>query len=140
MSLSNALSPDDQLLVRYLIGSLPEDETERLDEQSIADDQFAARLSAVENDLVDAYVKGELTGDILDGFKAHYLSSRARRERVTFAGTLLRHQQSDVVAPVNTMRAGRPPAALRVIPQWAWAAAALIFLGATGYLFVENNG
>ena len=48
MSLPNALAPDDQLLVRYLVGSLPEDETERLDELSIADDQFAARLSAVE--------------------------------------------------------------------------------------------
>ena len=26
-----------------------------------------------------------------------------------------------------------------MVPQWGWAVAALVFLGATGYLFVENN-
>ena len=67
-TLSNADAPDDQRLVRYLLGSLPEDETEQFDELSIADDQFSAQLSAVEHDLVDAYVKGELSGDMLARF------------------------------------------------------------------------
>ena len=42
-------APDDRLMIDYLIGALPDQEIERLDELSIADDQFAARLTAAEN-------------------------------------------------------------------------------------------
>ncbi len=40
----------DLLLTGYLLGTLSEEETERLDEFSISDDEFAMRLSTVEND------------------------------------------------------------------------------------------
>ena len=44
---------DDQLLVRYVLGLLPDDKTEFLDEASIADDDVAVRgFSVVEDDLV----------------------------------------------------------------------------------------
>jgi hypothetical protein len=76
---------DDEALKGYLFGDLPADETERLDELSIIDDDFAARLSAVETDLVDAYVRHELSGDALEKFQTRYLSSPARRQRVAFA-------------------------------------------------------
>jgi hypothetical protein len=137
-SVSNAHAPDDQRLVRYLLGSLPEDETERLDEMSVADDQFAAHLSAVEHDLVDAYVKGELSGDTLDRFTTHYLSSPATREKVRFADALLEYQRraAPAAAPATRVRRFAVP---RLAPQWAWAVAALVFLGATGYFVVENN-
>ena len=45
---------DDRQLVDYLLGVLPEEELERLDEASIVDDDVAARLCDVENDLIDA--------------------------------------------------------------------------------------
>ena len=45
---------DDDILVRYLLGSLPEDETERLDELSVSDDDFVWRLRAAENDFFRA--------------------------------------------------------------------------------------
>jgi hypothetical protein len=137
-SLSNAHAPDDQLLVRYLLGSLPEDETERFDELSIADDQFAAHLGAVEHDLVDAYVMGELSGDTLDRFTTHYLSSPARQEKVRFADALLEYQRraAPAAAPAARVRRFAVP---RLTPQWGWAVAALVFLSATGYLVVENN-
>jgi hypothetical protein len=139
MSLSNSHSPDDQLLVRYLVGSLTEDETERLDELSVADDQFAAHLRAVENDLVDAYVKGELSGDTLNRFNTHYLSTPALRDKVTFAEALLRYQRRAAAAPAFTARGRRWFGVPRVVPHWGWAVAALLFLGATGSLVVENN-
>ena len=59
--------------------NLPED-AERLDEASIVDDEIAARLRMVEHDLVDAYVRGRLTGDTLARFESHYLASPRRRE------------------------------------------------------------
>jgi len=76
---------DQNFLVQYLLGLLPEAESERPDELSITDDSFAAKLEAAENDLVDAYVRDELTGERLEQFRKHYLASPARREKVKFA-------------------------------------------------------
>ncbi|HWW82957.1 MAG TPA: hypothetical protein VNZ26_05100 [Vicinamibacterales bacterium] len=83
-------SDDDQQLVRYLLGLLPNVEAERLDEASVVDDDLALRLRVVENDLVDAYVSGTLGGDMLEPFESHYLTSPRRRESVRFARNLLR--------------------------------------------------
>ena len=74
-----------QLLRQYLLGVLREEEAERLDERSFTDDAFAEALAAAEKDLVDAYVQNELTRDELERFRAHYLSSHARRQRAEFA-------------------------------------------------------
>lgn len=75
----------DQRLVDYVLGSLPEAEAERLDEASIVDDGMAARLRAIEDDLVDAYVRGRLSGVTLQRFERHYLASAHRRKKVEFA-------------------------------------------------------
>src|SRR5262249_7422468 len=80
----------DQYLVRYILGLLPESEAERLDEASIADDEIAERLRIVEDDLIEAYVRGNLDGETLERFEAYYLSSPARREHVRFAASLMR--------------------------------------------------
>src|SRR5215470_46098 len=53
--------PDDEMLVRYLVGTTTDEETEALDELSIVDEAFAERLRAAEHDLVDAYASGELS-------------------------------------------------------------------------------
>ena len=81
-------APDDRLLVRYLLGSLDDIEAERLDELSISDDGVASRLKAVENDLVDGFVRHELSAETMDRFRSHYLVSQARRDKVRFAETL----------------------------------------------------
>jgi len=83
--------PDDELVVRYLLGALPATETECLDELSITDDAFVVRLRTVEQDLVDAYVKGELSGDTLARFRSRYLASPAQRQKVRFAQTMFGH-------------------------------------------------
>ncbi|HEY7286185.1 MAG TPA: hypothetical protein VH497_12115 [Vicinamibacterales bacterium] len=80
----------DEQLVRYILGLLPESETERLDEASIADDEVAERLRIVEDDLVDAYVRGALDPATLERFESYYLSSPERREHVRFAASLVR--------------------------------------------------
>jgi hypothetical protein len=62
MPVSVELEPNDAVLVRYLLGSLPVDEAEPIEEASIVDDDLSARLNAIERDLVDSYVRGELEG------------------------------------------------------------------------------
>jgi len=79
----------DEKLVNYLLGLLPEDEAECLDEASIVDDDVAAQLCAVENDLVDAYVMETLDHDTRARFESCYLTSSRRREKVKFAKRFL---------------------------------------------------
>jgi hypothetical protein len=103
--------PADQHLIAYLIGRLPPDEVERVDELSIVDDEVAARLRAVEDDLVDAYVVGALDDGVLVDFEAVYLASPLRREKVArarrFLGSINRQtpdwtpQAADVAQPAR---------------------------------------
>src|SRR5438874_12123578 len=68
-------SPGDAALVRYLLGTVSREEEERLDELSIVDPQFAERLRGVEDDLADAYVRGELTESDRVRYRERYLAS-----------------------------------------------------------------
>ena len=130
-------APDDALLVRYLLGSVPEDDAERFDELSVVDDDFVVRLSAIEHDLVDAYARGELSGEVLEQFRSAYLSSPGGREKVTFAETLLTYQSrlQGVRAP---SRQSKPLSWVGVTRQWAFAGLTAVVLAACGYLLAEN--
>jgi outer membrane murein-binding lipoprotein Lpp len=76
---------NNQELTAYLLGTLPDTEIERFDELCFTDEEFADELKSAENDLVDAYIRGELAGAKLEKFKSHYLASPLRREKVSFA-------------------------------------------------------
>jgi hypothetical protein len=157
MSSADKQGLDDGVLSRYLLGSLPSEESERVDELSIADDEFVLRLDAVENDLVDAYARGDLSGDALQQFQNFYLSSPRRREKVEFARALLRFSEKSPSAVAGaTMQAaiagGKPTdralqnpslrswfAISRLDLKWGFAATAAAFLFTSAYLFVAND-
>jgi hypothetical protein len=132
MSLSHEIAVHDQQLVRYLLGLLSEDEADRIDELSVVDDDLAGRLRVVEDDLVDAYVRGALSGDPLKRFESHYLASPLRRERVAFARNF-----------VSAVDRAQPPAAAQPQTRWArarWvpalaAAAAVLLVTSAALLF-----
>jgi hypothetical protein len=152
---------NDQTVTRYLLGSLPGAEAERLDELSFTDDEFAGALRIAEEDLVDAYVRGELTGASLEQFKSYYLASPLRREKVEFARALQVFAGKSAAARAVEVEAENPaqnPAqaatkrkasgwfsapGVFTIPrpawQWGTAFAALALLIAGGWLVVENN-
>lgn len=98
----------DQQITEYLLGS--ESDAELIDELSIRDDEFAARLDAVENDLVDAYVRGELSGKTLESFDLHYRSSPSRRAKVSIAQGLKDVLDGEAVAPGVPAKATVPAA------------------------------
>ena len=122
---------DDATVIRYLLGSTSAEETERLDELSIADDEFASRLRATENDLVDSYVRRELEGALLERFEAVYLRSPERRRKVAFAESLhavVNRPLEAAVEPVACIPAART--AWRSRRVWGLATAALLLLAA----------
>ncbi len=132
---------DDQYVVRYLLGALPEEEAERLDEMSVANDDFAWRLRGIENDLVDSYVRSELAGETLHQFKSFYMASARRRAKVAFAEGLRRFRTRDAAASepskptVSFWRTlSLPWIALRL----GVAAGLLVMFLVAGYLLVEN--
>jgi hypothetical protein len=138
MSASDKNDISDALLTQYLLGSLPAEEAERLDELSVIDDDFAGHLREVENDLVDAYVRSELSGKMLEDFRAFYLASPRRRERVAFAEDLLRFQASGASAAAQDKSSffARMFAPRRMVLQFA--VAAFVMMLVFGYLVFDN--
>lgn len=143
---------NNQTIIAYLLGLLPEAEAEAFDELSFTDDEFADELKVVEKDLVDAYVNGELKGEKLEKFKTYYLASPVRREKVEFA------QAFQVFAEKNIADTETIPATVEAKtkqtlagflsniftfsrPSWQWgfafATLALMLFG--GWLFLENS-
>jgi hypothetical protein len=90
MCVANGSECDIQKLELYLLGLLDEHETERLDELSITDDDVARRVKEAENDLIDAYVRDELSGERLERFRSAYLTSPVGRAKVGAGRALLR--------------------------------------------------
>jgi hypothetical protein len=126
-------TPDDQILVRYLLGSLPAEQSERLDELSVSDDDFVWRMRAAENDLVDAYLRNELSGDRLERFRSFYLASAHRREKVKFAEALLALGAQEPQGSRNWF------AAPSMIPRWVAASGIAAAVLLAGVLLYENG-
>jgi hypothetical protein len=135
-------SARDDEIIRYLLGELPDDDAERLDEQSVVDDDFAAKLRAAEDDLVDAYASGRLSGDRLKRFEAFYLGSPHRRDQAGFARRFLSAVDDDARARQQRVPVPRRPASelsswVSWVRSWGLAAAAVMLL-AVGALVVAD--
>jgi len=144
----------NESVTQYLLGALPEEEAERLDELSFTDDRFAEALSAAENELVDAYVRGELAGADLAHFKSYYLASPLRQQKVQFAEALFlygeggtasaKENSGERAAQADTKRKGPILSAAWKVTAWQpalrWGAAiaALALLVAGGWLVLEG--
>lgn len=138
---------DQESITAYLLGNAADADTERFDELSIADSEFADALNAVENDLVDAYVNGELYGAVLQQFKTFYLASPQRRQRVQFAEAFHEYsatrpidQRSAVQTEQKDSSGGfstwlSPSSVL----QWGFAAAAILLVFVAGWLALQNS-
>ena len=136
-------SIDEQLIRDYLLGALPEKETERLDEMAMVDDEFAELVDAVENDLADAYVRGEIPEGTLARFRTHYLASSRRKEKVRIAEAFVqlvdRPGSADASLPVES----RDPLVFRnfsFLRPGLLAAALVMILLAGGILVIQNIG
>ncbi len=149
----NEQTYNNQTMTQYLLGSLPETETERLDELSVSDEEFAEALKAAENELIDAYVQRELTGETFDRFESYYLASSLRSDKVNFAQafkvmsdrravasveaetaakSVTRRKASGRFSALNVFAAGHPAL------QWGFVAMALVLMIGGGWLVFDN--
>ncbi|MEO6724351.1 MAG: hypothetical protein ABIU20_09960 [Blastocatellia bacterium] len=131
-----------ELMRRYLLGALPEAEQVALEQQFFADGEMLDRVWAVENDLVDGYVREQLSGAEREQFEQHYLASPRHRERVAFARTLLpmTNEPAHQARSAETTESfwAKLLAMLRT-PQFALSAALVVALMLIGGVWLVNQ-
>lgn len=99
----------------YLLGNLSEQELAQLEAEFLANDELFEELDSFENDLTDAYVRGELSRTEREQFEKLYLTSPDRREKVKFA-----KQWRNYLAQMRTKEGASQPGLARKQPSlWA---------------------
>jgi len=137
---------NEKLISRYLLGELPEEQQVEIEDRAFSDREYLATITAVENDLIDEYVRGELSADARQRFESRFLASAERRKRVEFAKALrtvvsesiARERKLDQPATVSSWREslyafinGLNPAA-----RLAFVAATILVVVGVAWLFV----
>src|SRR5262249_8692169 len=77
------------LIRRYLLGELAEADHSTLEQELLIDRGKFDQAWAIENELVDSYVRGEMLHADRERFEGHYLASPLHRERVAIAESFL---------------------------------------------------
>lgn len=80
----------DERIVAYLLKELPDEELERFEDECFEQESWPAQLGAVEEELIDDYLREGLVPEQRRRFEQNYLTTAARRERVRMAAALLR--------------------------------------------------
>ncbi|MDX2043554.1 MAG: hypothetical protein SF097_20220 [Acidobacteriota bacterium] len=73
------------LLKRYLLGQLAEQQMREIEQRYLADEEFFNELLRVESDLIDQYTNGQFPPEERKQFEDHFLRSAERRKRAAQA-------------------------------------------------------
>jgi hypothetical protein len=79
---------NDEPIVRYLLGDLPEEEQIRLEDRAFSDQEYMQNILDAESDLIDEYVRGGLSESERRRFERRFLVSAERQRKVEFARAL----------------------------------------------------
>lgn len=88
----------DERIFSYLLGELLEEESERFEDECFAGEDWPEEIRLAEDDLIDAYLRNELSPEQRQHFEQNYLTTEARLKRVSMAAALL-HQVNATPAP-----------------------------------------
>lgn len=80
----------EKIIARYLLGELTEEQQVEIEDRAFQDNEYLASITAVENDLIDEYVRDEMPDTIRRQFEQRFLASADRRRRIEFAKALSR--------------------------------------------------
>lgn len=141
---------NEESMVRYLLGDLPEDEQARIEDRAFSDPQYMQDLLAVESDLIDEYVRGGLSQRERRQFEDRFFASHERRQKVEFARALA--EVADGASMTETV--ARQAVAPRAASWWeqfiaaireaspgiriALAAASIVLLVGMGWLMTQT--
>jgi anti-sigma factor RsiW len=89
-------------MVRYLLGELPDEERVQFEDQYANDEECFDQLLAVEDDLIQDYVRNELAPRERRRFEEYFLISPKRRQKVERARVLLQVLQKQKTAAAES--------------------------------------
>ena len=133
-------------MLRYLLGDLPEEKQFALEQEYFADNEKFEQVWALENELVDNYVRGNLPNKESALFERKYLASPKHQARVAVARNLIQAADETIVVVANNPAPIKPTTswwsnllASLQLTQLAWGGAAalailLLVLGGWWYL------
>ena len=110
---------NEKLISQYLLGELPEEQQVEIEDRAFSDKDYLAAITTVENDLIDEYVRGELSAADRQRFESRFLASAERRKRVEFAKAL-RTAFSESKAPEKNVFA--------TATGWSWRESLYAFI------------
>jgi hypothetical protein len=133
---------DEILMRRYLLGDLPQEERVHLEDRYSTDTEVFEEVVAAENDLIDCYVRGELTEGERQKFETEFFKSAQRCERVEFARALSQIPAlAKQAAPVRGLSIWKNVWTSLSVQQGApqWALAAVVVVAGGSWLIVQNQ-
>ena len=74
---------------KFLLGELKEADQTAIERELLADKEKFEQVCAVEDDLIDSYLRGKMSRGDRERFEIHYLASQYNRERVASAQILI---------------------------------------------------
>jgi cytoskeletal protein RodZ len=95
---------NEERLKSYFLGELPAPDAESLEENCAFSAELTERAQMIESELVDDYLRGNLSAAESDSFETHYLITEARREKLYSARALWR-----VAGEANAPKAAAAP-------------------------------
>ncbi len=131
--------------VSYLLGDLPESERDEFEERLFLDEDLSFLLDAAENDLVDEYLRGELSGEQVVKFERNFMLPESRREKVQTAKILrtkLFDEKSVAVAAAPPISFLKRWSAIFRVPRFALAsglATVVLFALVGGFWLLRNR-
>ena len=78
-------------LRKYLLGVLNESDEHAFEEQLLADEELSELLLAEEEELIDDYLRGELSEGERERFDSHFMVTPERRRKLRFGDAFRRH-------------------------------------------------
>jgi hypothetical protein len=101
---------------QYLLGLLPPERQPALEERLLTDEAFFDELLIAEDELIDRYLSGRVSGAERESFESHFLLPPERRKKLRFARALRRcvaakgavEAESVAEAPEEIREASRP--------------------------------
>jgi hypothetical protein len=127
----------------YLLGALDAERRTSIEERMLVDPAVCEELSAVEEELIDEYVRGGLTKLEQQRFETHFLTTTERRKNLRFGRLFKRYMDShpdpvpDGVAVVHTQHAKKGfPFYVGSFSKWPAIAFLAVFAASVGIFFL----
>lgn len=131
--------------IRYFLRDVSDAERDSLEERLFTDDELSELFDAVENDLIDDYVRGEMNPATRAKFESAYLISERRKLKVAAAGILTSRIAEPRIKSIESEKRvslWKKLADIFRMPRLAWAGgiATLVLLGLfAGWLLLSSN-